>query len=223
MLSYVSLYMSRTCYSLTPDDDPLRVETCSAFFIFILIYIFKCWCVRRSYCLLPFNQDSQSPGPRFEPGTSRFINNSCLLVPSLTEWYVGTQQSLSIQIVRPVRPAFIHHDSANTNDNRDSPPLFHCLGPPGIQPRLGSIWLPSVPETEGTSERVSFLVGLWSQDSGEDVVSSTKHYVLLWWTHVTTNHINRETTWMLVEVCGLQTWLSWEVLNIKLQNKFRGK
>jgi hypothetical protein len=42
---------------LAPDDGPLRVETCSAFFI--LIYIFKCWCVRRSNCLLPFDLPPQ--------------------------------------------------------------------------------------------------------------------------------------------------------------------
>jgi hypothetical protein len=36
---------------LAPDDDPLRVETCSAFYIYINIYFFKCWRVRRSYCL----------------------------------------------------------------------------------------------------------------------------------------------------------------------------
>jgi hypothetical protein len=36
---------------LEPYDDPLSVETC----VFISIYIFKCRCVRRSYCLLPSN------------------------------------------------------------------------------------------------------------------------------------------------------------------------
>jgi hypothetical protein len=40
------------------DDDPLRVETCSAFFVFILIYIFKCWCVGWS-CLLPLDSPPQ--------------------------------------------------------------------------------------------------------------------------------------------------------------------
>jgi hypothetical protein len=38
---------------LAPDDDPLTIETCSTFFIFLSIHIFKRWCVRRSYCPLP--------------------------------------------------------------------------------------------------------------------------------------------------------------------------
>jgi hypothetical protein len=61
------------------------------------------------------------------------------------------------------------------NDCRASPPWFHCFWSfITIHPRLGSIWLPSLPETVGTYERTSPYVRRWSDDSGEDVVLLTR-------------------------------------------------
>lgn len=64
-------------------------------------------------------------------------------------------------------PVSLQHDNEGPHSSgcRDSLPWFQCLGPPTMQPRLGSIWLPSLSETKGTSDGISRLVRRWSQDS----------------------------------------------------------
>jgi hypothetical protein len=63
MVSFLSLfcYLMYLCIwvvnllLLAPDDEFLRVETCAFFYICILMFIFKCLCLRRGYCLLQFD------------------------------------------------------------------------------------------------------------------------------------------------------------------------
>jgi hypothetical protein len=71
---------------------------------------------------------------------------------------------------------------------------FTDLDHPQHRPDLTS----SLPETRETSESTSLLVGRWSQDSGEDMVPSTRRTVTSWRTH--------KTTRKLAEVCGRQRW-----------------
>lgn len=98
----------------------------------------------------------------------------------------------------PDRLPLRHHNASTMNDSRYSPPLFPCLSSPTTQPRLGSIGPPSLPETEGTSDRISLLATGWSKDNSEGIILSTRRTVLPWQTY--------ENKWKLAEVGGKQRW-----------------
>jgi hypothetical protein len=77
--------------------------------------------------------------------------------------------------------------------------LFHCLGPPTLQHRLRSVWLPSLSEPEGTPERKPLLVRRWSTDTGQECFHQQNAQFYRDGSH--------QPTWSLAEKCGPQSWL----------------
>jgi hypothetical protein len=152
-----------------------------------------------------FGNDSPGKVMPLLSGTNMLcIRNLCPLTPPLT---LSCQNWRPVRIVRlDIQQIFLQHHNPwpYTFATAITEILRLDLGSPTIQRRLGSIRLPSLLETEETSERTSLLAGRWIQNSGENEVPSTRCTVLSWRTH--------ETTWNLAEVCGPQRWLCWEVI-----------
>jgi hypothetical protein len=95
-----------------------------------------------------------------------------------SEHYIGILQKLKTHIWRihpDIQQIFLQHANVRpyecTNGCRDSQPWFHCLGPPTIQPRLGSIWLPPLPKLKKHLRGCHFL----SDDEVETTVKMWFH------------------------------------------------